>query len=144
MPEDFLNFFIGQWSGEGEFANGKKIAADLSIKLSLDSCWLHYEHTDRSPNRYKALNILGLDQSNGEFLAYTFDNFHGHRQFVSEGWKNEKLLLTTSEFVPQRGVIFQHFIFEKQSPTTFKMTYETSSDAISWKLGDSLIFTKNK
>ena len=141
LPDDFLNFFIGNWAGNGEFANGKEISATVSFKISLDSCWLMYEHTDKLPNRYKALSMWSVD-AQGQFIAYAFDNFHGHRKFASEGWKDGKLVLTTNEFNPQRGVLFQHFIYEKLTENTFKMVYETSKDGITWKLGDSLTFTK--
>jgi hypothetical protein len=142
LPEDFVNFFFGNWTGDGEFANGKKISADLTFKLSLDNTWLIYEHTDKLPNKYKSLSMWGVDAMSGQFVAYTFDNFQGHRKFASDGWKEGKLILTVNEFVPQRGQIFQHFIYEKISDKSFKMTFETSSDSIKWKMVDYLIFTK--
>jgi hypothetical protein len=142
ISAEFLNFFIGTWKGEGEFANGKKIAADVSFTLTLDSSWIAYEHTDQLPNRYKSVSMWGLDGTTGQFVAYAFDNFHGHRKFVSDGWKEGKLILTTHEFYPQRGIVFQHFIYEKLSGSSFRMTYETSKDGITWKLGDFLVFNK--
>ena len=141
LDREFLSFFIGDWAGDGEFANGKKISADVTFKIALDSSWLSYEHVDRLPNRYKATSMWGIDAS-GQFAAYAFDNFRGHRKFVSSGWKDGRLILSTSEFYPQRGIIFQHFIYEKLSDQSFKMTYETSSDGIRWNLGDYLTFTK--
>lgn len=142
LPADLVNFFIGEWTGEGEFASGKKISADVSFKLTLDSSWILYEHSDRIPNKYKATSMWGVDNSTGEFIAYSFDNFQGHRKFVSDGWKNGKLVLTVSEYYPQRGLFFQHFIYEKLGDKSFKMTFETSKDAVSWKMGDYLIFKK--
>jgi hypothetical protein len=142
LSDDFVNFFVGNWTGEGEFANGKKISADLTFKMSLDNAWLIYEHTDKLPNKYKALSMWGVDAVSGQFAAYTFDNFQGHRKFASDGWKDGKLVLTVNEFVPQRGQIFQHFIYEKLSDKSFKMTFETSGDSIKWKMVDYLVFTK--
>jgi len=139
----FPDFFIGSWTGEGEFASGKKINATLTFTLSLDSSWLMVEHTDKAPNRYKATSMWGTDAGTGQFLAYTFDNFHGHRQFTSDGWKNGKLLLTTNEYYAKSGLVFQHFVYEQLSDKSFKMTYEVSKDAITWKLGDYLIFTRS-
>lgn len=142
LPDDLVNFFAGNWTGDGEFASGKKISADLTFKLSLDNCWLIYEHTDKLPNKYKALSMWGIDSASGEFVAYTFDNFQGHRKFASDGWKEGKLVLTTNQFVAKKGQIFQHFIYEKLSDKSFKMTFETSNDALKWKMVDYLIFTK--
>jgi hypothetical protein len=140
--DDLASFFVGTWSGSGAFANGKKIAADVTFKLSLDSSWIIYEHTDKKPNRYKAISMWGVDPLSGEFTAYLFDNFHGHRKFASDGWKEGKLVLTTHEFYPPQGLRFQHFIFYKLSDKSFKMTYETSRDGMAWNLGDYLIFTR--
>lgn len=142
LPDDFVNFFAGNWTGDGEFTSGKKISADLTFKLSLDNCWLIYEHTDKPPNKYKALSMWGIDSASGEFVAYAFDNFQGHRKFASDGWKDGKLVLTTNQFNAQKRQVFQHFIYEKLSDKSFKMTFETSNDGIKWKLVDYLIFTK--
>ncbi len=141
LTDEFLNFFIGNWSGDGEFANGKKISADLTFKISLDSSWMMYEHTDRLPNIYKALSMWGIDGQTKQFVAYAFDNFRGNRKFTSEGWKENKLILTTSS-ATQAGLFFQHFIYEKLSGKSFKMTYEVSKDGVAWKLGDYLVFNK--
>lgn len=142
INNDLITFFTGNWQGDGEFANGKRIAADISFKLSLDSCWLMNDHTDKPPTKYKAHSLWGVDKANGQFVAYIFDNFHGHRQFVSDGWTDGKITLTTNEFTSQRGLLFQHFIYEKLSTDSFKMTFETSKDAVTWKLVDYLIFTR--
>jgi hypothetical protein len=138
----FVKFFTGKWAGTGKFANGKNIAADLIVTMSLDSSWMQITYTDKDPNKYKAQSFWGVDQSNGEFIAYTFDNFHGHRKFSSEGWKNNKLILTTNQYNAQYGMLYQHFIYEKLNPDSLKITYEVSTDAISWRLGDSLVFKR--
>jgi hypothetical protein len=142
LSPDLIQFFVGHWTGSGAFANGKKIEADVSFELTLDSCWIRYEHADKAPNAYKALSMWGVDAQTGQFLAYGFDNFHGHRNFSSNGWINNKLILSISEFWPKVGVVFQHFIYEKLSDASFKMTYEVSGDGINWKLGDSLVFNR--
>lgn len=134
-----VTYFSGEWTGEGAFAAGRPIAADLSFHLSLDSAWLVYEHRDRSPNQYKATSYWGVDGQSGLFVAYAFDNFHGHRQFASNGWADGKLILS-ARGAGRAGVVFEHFIFEARSDTQFKMTYETSPDGISWRLGDWLVF----
>ena len=142
LDTSLVAFMGGRWSGEGSFAGGRKIAADVSFRLSLDSCWLVYEHADRPPNGYKATSMWGVDGGTGEFVAYVFDNFHGHRQFVSNGWKEGKLLLSHQAITPQGVVYFEHFIYERLSGTQFKMTYETSLDGMSWQMGDWLVFTR--
>ncbi len=96
--------------------------------------------------------MWGVDGGTGQFVAFTFDNFHGHRQWSSSGWSGGKLVLST---------VFEHFIYERLSATQFKMTYEVSrddnrakrrlrtrrtkgrgSDEVPWRLGDWLVFTR--
>lgn len=138
-----LNFFVGKWSGEGAFANGNKIAADLTFSLSLDSSWLVYEHRDKLPNSYKATSMWGVDAQTGEFLAYCFDNFQGHRLFEGNGWHNGKLILSHHTAHPKFGLYFEHFIYQRTGDHSFKMTYETSRDGISWQMGDWLVFKRS-
>jgi len=123
---DFVKFFEGIWVGEGQFSNGRKIEAEVSFKLSLDSCWLVYSHNDKAPNHYKAMSVWGIDKATGKLLDYVFDNFQGHRLFISNGWEQNMLLLTEKEFTPANGVIFQRFIYLKTGANKFKMSYEIS------------------
>jgi hypothetical protein len=53
-----------------------------------------------------------------------------------------RIVLTTESFAPGAGTYYEHFIYERISDTQFRMSYETSRDAITWRLGDSLIFNK--
>ena len=126
LDSSLVNFFVGAWSGEGHFSNGKPIAATLSFHLALDSAWLVSEHRDRPPGDYKADSYWGPD------VALVFDNFHGHRSF-SSSWNGTRLVLATA---------YEHFIYEKVSPTQFRMTYEVSRDGTTWYLGDTLLFSR--
>lgn len=137
-----LNFFAGHWSGEGAFSNGAKIAAEVSFSLSLDSSWLVYEHRDRPPNNWKATSYWGVDGVSGRFVAYTFDNFQGHRSFDSNGFRGGRLILSGQGWLPNVGLYFEHFIYERTGEKSFKMSYETSRDGISWQVGDWLVFRK--
>jgi hypothetical protein len=142
IPADLIQFFQGNWNGEGKFSNGRPISASLKFQLTLDSAWLVCEHIDKAPSTYKANLYWGTDLLNGNFTAYAFDNSHGHRQFSSEGWKENKLILYNEQEIPGRGKFIQHFIYEKQDDTTFKMTYETSKDGKEWRMIDYLVFKK--
>jgi hypothetical protein len=93
-----MTYFAGDWSGKGAFAQGRQIAAELSFQPSLDSAWLVYEHRDLSPGRYKATSMWGVDARTGQFVAYTFDNFQGHRHWLSNGWADGRLILSTRSY----------------------------------------------
>ena len=92
LPRDLVNFFSGEWTGIGEFANGKKIEAEVSFKPDLDNQWLDYRHTDSAPNKYKALGVWGYERSSSKFAMMVNDNFGGMRLFLSEGWAIGKIV----------------------------------------------------
>ena len=142
LDSELVNFFVGEWKGAGHFSNGKPIASTLSFHLSLDSAWLVFEHRDIPPMNYKATGWWGVDANTKQFVAIVFDNFQGHRSFASRGWSGGRLILTTQSYAPGVGTYFEHFIYERISDSQFKMTYETSADAITWQLGDSLVYTR--
>jgi hypothetical protein len=142
LDKAMVAYFTGRWTGEGAFAGGQKIAAEVSFAPVLDSAWLQYEHRDRLPGQYQATSMWGVDARTGQFVAYTFDNFHGHRQWMSGGWAGGRMVLSTGGWAGPAGMVFEHFIYERLSEEQFKMTYETSRDGVTWRLGDWLVFTR--
>jgi len=149
LPKDLSAFFAGEWFGNGEFANGKKIQADVSFKPDLDDQWLIYRHTDRAPGLYKALGMWGIERSSKRLIMIVNDNFGGMRLFTSEGWVNgavvfqkDTAIMPASPAAAPQQVIRERFSFERQADDMFKMTYETSNDGKTWRLGDYLIFKR--
>jgi hypothetical protein len=106
--------------------------------------------------------MWGVDAQSGEFVAYCFDNFQGHRMFednralakvtgeeerveaapTKSWWKDGKLVLSHHAIHPKVGSYFEHFIYQRTGEHSFKMTYETSLDGINWQMGDWLMFKK--
>ncbi len=78
--------------------------------MELDCTCFVFEHSDNLPNHYKSHSMFSVDNMTGQFIAYTFDNFQGHRKFVSNGWKDGKLILTTNEYYSQKG-LFSNILF---------------------------------
>lgn len=144
LPDDLVKFLSGEWTGQGEFASGKKIEADVSFSVDLDGQWLMYRHTDRAPNKYKAVGMWGFERS-GRFIMTVNDNFGGARRFSSDGWINGKVVFETIlDDATPASTIKERFTFERQDADTFKMTYETSQDAKTWRLGDYLVFKRKR
>lgn len=141
LPADLMAFFSGEWTGAGKFASGKKIEADASFKADLDNQWLVYRHIDRAPNNYKTFGTWGFDRETGKFVMLASDNFGGARLFVSDGWRDGRIVFLKSSLLAP-VTFYERFTFEKQSDKTFKMTYESSRDGQQWRLGDYLIFKK--
>jgi len=143
LPDDLCEFFLGEWSGAGEFASGKKIEADVSFTPDLDRHWMAYRHTDRPPNRYKALGVWGIDKDSGRLLMLVNDNFGGARLFMSDGWLNGKIVFQKATLVtPVTNQ--ERFTFERKAKDSFRMTYEVSADGKTWRLGDYLNFIKRR
>jgi hypothetical protein len=140
LNEDMASFFAGHWNGAGAFGNGKKIEANVEFQRELDGQWLLYRHTDKAPNSYKALGLWGVDKATGTLVMTVSDNFGNARRFESGGWVDGKV-----EFVKvgAAGTRRERFIFERKSPTLFRMSYEWSADGSSWKLGDFLDFERD-
>ena len=152
LTDDLIEFFSGDWIGSGEFASGKKIEADVNFTPDLDRQWLVYRHTDRTPNKYKALGMWGFETASSRFVMIVTDNFGGARRFSSDGWVNGKVVfekvpscLPPADQATSSGAnIRERFTFERRNSDTFKMTYETSLDGTNWRLGDYLVFKRKR
>ena len=140
LDKALASYFNGEWHGEGQFANGKKISARLRFEFSLDSSWLVNHHEDRIPNKYRADSYWGLNPATGKLMAVIFDNFGGYRVF--NGTYADSLVLARSAATAQGNKYFEHFIYRKLDANSFKMSYETSRDSIQWRESDHLIFKK--
>jgi hypothetical protein len=132
-----IKFFGGNWSCAGEFANGKKIEADVSFTPELDGKWLQYRHTDRPPGLFKALALWGVDQPTGSLVSVMEDNFGNSRLFTSDGWKDGLVTFERAAMLDQK-ISRERFRYERQSADSFKMTYERSADG-QWKMGDFIV-----
>ncbi|HLJ91265.1 MAG TPA: hypothetical protein VKZ53_30990 [Candidatus Angelobacter sp.] len=139
---DLAAFFAGKWRGEGQFANGNKIEADVAFTLELDGHSLVYRHDDRPPNGFHALATWSLDPGTRKFTMFMNDNFGGARVFTSDGWQDETLIFTKTT-MQTKPSLQERFRYNRLSSTTFQMTYEVSGDGKNWQMGDTLRFTKS-
>jgi hypothetical protein len=135
-----VKFFSGNWSCAGEFANGKKVEADVSFTPELDGKWLLYRHSDRPPGSFKAVALWGVDQPSGNLVSMAADNFANARLFTSDGWKNGSVTFNRTAIFDQK-MTQERFRYERQSDDSFKMTYERSVDG-QWKMGDFIVCTR--
>jgi len=140
---DMAKYFAGSWVGAGEFANGKKVEADVSFYISTDSTSLINIYADKAPNRYKATSawVTGGD---GKTVAHIINNFTGLNHFTSDGWENGKIILANASAHQGRGTLYQQFVFEKIDNDHFRVTYYYGFDIVRLKEGDHLIFSRLK
>jgi hypothetical protein len=142
VDPDMAKFFVGKWGGEGQFANGKSIAADLTFYLSVDSCHLIYVYADRAPNNYKAAGDWSTDRSD-KFTAQIINNFTGLKEFNGK-WDNGKLMILNTDHYKGNVTIYQSFIYDKIDDDHLKITYMYGRDSTNLKEGDHLIFSRQK
>ena len=141
IDPELVGFFSGAWTCVGEFSNGKKIQADLNFTPELDGSWLLYRHSDRPPGRFKSISMWGVDQTSGRLISSAQDNSGGTRLFTSQGWKNHSVTFESAPIL-DRTPLKERFLYERQAPDSFKMTYEVASKDGRWKLGDYLVCKK--
>ena len=138
VPADLATFFSGDWRGAGHFASGKAIEADVNFALDLDGQWLRYRHTDRAPNRYKALGMWGIDSTSGALTMTVNDNFGGARSFTSSGWADGAVTFTRVAPATKE----ERFIFQRLAADRFTMRYEVRTGAEAWRMVDTVEFAR--
>ncbi|MBI3653214.1 MAG: hypothetical protein HY231_19475 [Acidobacteria bacterium] len=141
LPAELVEFYVGTWEGKGKFANGKPIEADVTYTTELDNQWLVFHHADRPPIQFKAVGTVGIDRESKKLVMLMTDSYSSAKVFVSDGWKDGTAVFTK---IPMLAPITRHerFIFKRETPMTYKMTYEFSSDGTNWQMSDYMIFTK--
>lgn len=147
LPDDLVRFFSGEWSGVGEFANGRKIEADVSFRPDLDGQWLSYRHADRPPGKYKAAGMWGHSRPSNSFVMTLNDSAGGLREFSSDGWHDGRIVFdyTVPAAVgePDGPSRRQRFTFMREGDDRMKMSFEIATGDQPWQLVDYLVFSRN-
>jgi hypothetical protein len=140
VPSDLAEFFSGDWSGKGQFASGRPIEADVSLRLELDGQWLQYRHTDRAPNSYKALGMWGIESATRKLVMTLNDSGGGARSFGSDGWTGG--VLTFVRTISAEPLREERFVFTRLSENSFRMAYEVHAGEQPWRMIDQLVFER--
>ena len=139
-------FLSGDWSGAGEFASGKAIAADVSFKPVAGGAWLAYSHADRPPGRYRAEGTWGYTRA-GDFVMTLHDSGGGARVFASEGWCGDGVVFDLREDLsapatPIAAAARERFVFERIAGDRLKMTYLRGGADDGWRMVDFVVFER--
>jgi hypothetical protein len=135
IDPSMVRFFSGRWGCSGEFANGGKIEADLSFTQELDAHWLLYRHGDRPPGKFKALAMWGIDRESGGLISVV-------QLFSGDGWRDGVVTFESAAILDHKPAR-ERFRYERQSPESFKLTYEVGTPDGRWRLGDYIVCTKS-
>lgn len=139
-------FLAGDWSGTGEFASGKAIAADVSFKPVAGGAWLAYSHADRAPGRYRAEGTWGYTRA-GDFIMTLHDSGGGARVFASEGWCGDGVVFDLREDLSapptaSAASARERFVFERIAGDRLKMTYLRGGADNEWRMVDFVVFDR--
>jgi hypothetical protein len=143
---DVEAFLSGDWSGAGEFASGKAIAADVSFRPVAGGAWLAYSHADRAPGRYRAEGTWGYTRA-GDFVMTLHDSGGGARVFASEGWCGDGVVFDLREDLSApspaaASTARERFVFERIAGNRLKMTYLRGGAENEWRMVDFVVFDR--
>lgn len=147
--KEVFDYFQGEWVGSGEFANGKRIDARVSFATELGGNWMIHRHVDQEPNKFQSMAFWGVERNQAFLTMMLVDNFKSMRRFQSEGFNQNTLVFedslptsaTTDVTAPRRR---ERFTFLKLKDDLFQMTYESNTNDQGWKLGDWILFRRQK
>lgn len=139
-----LAYFAGEWIGDGKFANGKPIKAELQFTFEMDSLYLVGKHRDSPPNAFSADTYWRVDSKTKSVKAVMLDNTGSERIFKSEGSMSDSLVLQRSFEVLARGTVTERFIYKILNGDRFKMEYQVKMSDKPWRMVDYLIFERRK
>jgi hypothetical protein len=131
-PGADLTEFVGHWSCKGNFANGKSIAADLSIEADALSGALIIHHDDLPPAGYHSLEVWTPNKSGTGLRAALSDKFSGMRWFESTGWIGQALTWVRTE----NGTPVEEFDYEFKA-NTLQVQWSIVKDG-AMKVGDTI------
>lgn len=110
----------------------------------LGGAWLSAAQDDAEPGTYHALAMWGVSATNG-LVAEIADSQGGMRRFVaSDGWVGDRLAFVRDTVYANIGRYSERFIYERQTDSTFRMTYETMRDTASWHEGDHVLCGRSR
>ncbi len=146
---EVFDYFQGEWLGAGEFASGKRIEANVSFNLELGGNWMIHRHIDKAPNKFQSVAFWGVERNHQFLTMMLVDNFKNIREFRSTGFSDDTLVF---EDVPQVTISSddatarrrERFTFIKLKSDLFQMTYESNTNGQGWKLGDWILFQRQR
>lgn len=137
-PLSSMAYFVGSWQCDGVFPRtGATISSTISFEADAKLGALIKHHDDTPPNAYHALEIWVYSANDHHYNAAIADNFGGVRQFTSPGWDGDRLTWTDDSNVTP-AMKSQRFVYERQSPSQFKLDWQTSRDGTTYLVGDTL------
>jgi hypothetical protein len=130
-----VDFFQGQWTCAGRFANGTAINSDEAFESLLDGVWLQEVHHDRPPFSYHAYSMWGVDNRTHELTLTIYDSSGSLRIFASPNWKQPSITFDVSPLSVHTGRK-ERFVYVQQPPDSFSFEYQRATESGDWKMGD--------
>lgn len=129
-----LAFFIGSWSCQGTFSNGRPIAGTIEFK-SLNGQALVMRQDDKPPGQFHAAAFWTVDKSTGKWAALMQDSSGGARYFAGEG-SADGVTLTDAPILGHKPFA-ERFVYERAGSDAFRVTWQVQTSAGEWRTGDT-------
>lgn len=130
-----VDFFQGQWTCAGHFANGTAIFSNEAFEPLLGGVWLQEVHHDRPPFSYHAYSLWGVDSRTRELTLTIHDSSGGLRIFASSNWSQPSITFDVSPISVHAGKK-ERFVYLQHPPGSFSFEYQRETDSGGWKMGD--------
>lgn len=136
---DLFTKMEGEWQCEGAFANGKKLAANVSMKTDYDGRILQYRHEDLPPNTFKARGHWSFTASDNNLvvsLHMAGDKGSTIATYIGKSWSDNKLTFKAKALWEPLWAE-NRFTWEVKAPNQLYMLWEREKDG-EWHMGDYL------
>lgn len=129
----------GEWRCEGAFADGRPLAADISMKTDHGGNVLLYRHEDHPPTSYKASGVWFFDDKDNNFAALRHRSVGGQAAvsaYIGDSWDDTTLTFKAKALW---GPLWaeNRFTFTIEDVDEMSMVWEVAKDA-EWRMGDYL------
>ncbi|MGH9520666.1 MAG: hypothetical protein ACRD2D_13495 [Terriglobales bacterium] len=135
-----LAFFIGSWTCQGTFANGRAVAGTIRFDSQLDGKALVMHQDDKPPGQFHAAAYWTADRTTNKWTALMQDSSGGARFFVGDA-EAQTLTLLDSPILGHKPFA-ERFRYEKVSADSFRVTWQVQAPSGEWRTGDTQVCRK--
>ena len=136
VPNRQLDFLLGEWSVAAE--HGPELGT-ATFTSDLSGCVTREEYS--TPKGYAAISLLYYDANTRRFHR-TYVDSEAERAEMSGTFVNGELVLRGAEVAPASTVAQTRNTFRRIDDNTFQQIWETSEDAIEWRVDLVLTFKR--
>lgn len=135
-----LAFFIGSWTCQGTFANGRPIAGTIQFASALDGKALVVQQDDKPPGQFHAAAFWTVDRTTGQWTTLMQDSSGGARSFTG-AVAADSLTLVDMPILGHKPFA-ERFLYQRRGADSFRVTWQVQAPAGDWRTGDTQLCHK--